>query len=114
VDTLTAYHSRPRIGAQLTAQGHPRAIFRRAVERKNLLIAEATARELGALDLAEALDLVCLVAEQRPERLDAFARRWLARLAEEKPLRMSELDIALTALRALPSEGAARALRALL
>jgi hypothetical protein len=57
---------------KLTAQGHPRAIFRRAVERKNLLIAEATARELGALDLWEALDLVCLVAELEPARLDAF------------------------------------------
>jgi len=69
---------------------------------------------LGALDLAEALDLVCLVAEQRPERLDAFARRWLTRLAEEKSLRLPELDIAITALRALPSERAAEALQALI
>jgi hypothetical protein len=68
---------------------------------------------LGVLDLSEALDLVCLVAEQRPERLDAFARRWLTRLAAEKPLRLSELDIAITALRALPSERAVDALRAL-
>jgi hypothetical protein len=105
---------RPRNGATLTAQGHPSAIFRRAVERKNLLIAEATARELGALNLSEALDLVCLVAEQSPERLDAFARRWLARLASERPLRLAELDIALTALRALPSPRAADALRSLL
>jgi hypothetical protein len=98
----------------LTAQGHPRAIFRRAIERRNLLIAEGTARELGTLNLTEALDLVCLVAEQRPDRLDAFARRWLARLADEMPLRLPELDIAITALRALPSERAADALRALI
>jgi hypothetical protein len=57
---------------------------------------------------------VCLVAELEPARLDAFARRWLARLAQEKPLRLIELDIALTALRALPSERAAKALRGLL
>jgi beta-phosphoglucomutase-like phosphatase (HAD superfamily) len=99
---------------QLTAQGHPRAIFRRAIERRNLLIAEATARELGALDLSEALDLVCLVAETTPDRFDAFARRWLARLAEERPLPLAELDLAITALRALPSARAANALRALL
>jgi hypothetical protein len=30
----------------LTAQGHPRAIFKRAIERGNLLVAEVTAREL--------------------------------------------------------------------
>ena len=91
--------SGPGFGVKLTAQGHPRAIFRRAIERRNLLIAEATARELGALDLAEALDLVCLVAEKHPARLDTFARRWLARLAVEKALRLPELDIAITALR---------------
>jgi len=99
---------------RLTAQGHPRAIFRRAVERKNLLIAEATARELGALDLSEALDLVCLIAEVEPGRLDPFARRWLARIADERPLPLAELDIAITALRALPSPRAADALRALI
>jgi hypothetical protein len=66
------------------------------------------------VDLQEALDLVCLVAEKRPERLDAYARRWLARLADERPLRLAELDIALAALRALPSQRAEDALRALL
>jgi hypothetical protein len=38
----------------MTAQGHPRAIFKRAVERGNLVIAEATAREIGRLTLEEA------------------------------------------------------------
>jgi hypothetical protein len=98
----------------LTAQGHPRAIFHRASARKNLLIAEMTAREIGAIDLGEALDLVCLVAEKAPDRLDAYARRRLSRLTDERPLRLAELDIALTALRALPSPRAADALRALL
>jgi hypothetical protein len=98
----------------MTAQGHPRAIFRRAIERKNLLTAEATAREMGAVSLGEALDLVCLVAEVAPARLDGFARRWLARLADERALPLGELDLAVTALRALPSPAAADALRALL
>jgi hypothetical protein len=98
----------------MTAQGHPRAVFRRAIERKNLLTAEATAREMGTVSLGEALDLACLVAEVAPARLDGFARRWLARLADEYPLRLGELDLAVTALRALPSPRAADALRALL
>jgi hypothetical protein len=66
------------------------------------------------MELTEALDLVCLVAEKTPQRLDAFARRFLARLADERSLPLAELDIAITALRALPSERAATALRALL
>jgi hypothetical protein len=99
---------------QLTAEGHPRAIFYRAIERKNLLAAEATAREMGVVDLSEALDLVCLVAEKAPDRLDAFARRFVSRLADERPIRLAELDLVVTALRALPSERAANALRAIL
>lgn len=42
----------------MTAQGHPRAIFHRAIERRSLLVAETSARELGVIDLTEALDLV--------------------------------------------------------
>jgi hypothetical protein len=76
--------------------------------------AEASAREMGAVDLAEALDLVCLVADVAPERLDRFARRWLARVAVERALRLDELDLAVTAMRALPSPRAVAALRALL
>jgi hypothetical protein len=35
---------------RLTAQGHPRTIFRRALERGNLVLAEVTAREIGRVD----------------------------------------------------------------
>jgi hypothetical protein len=98
----------------MTAQGHPRSQFRRAIQRRNLLGAEACAREMGVVTLDEALDLVCLVAEIAPARLDGFARRWLARVADEKPLTLGELDLAVTALRTLPSSRATTALRALL
>jgi len=97
----------------LTAQGHPRAIFRRAIEKKNLLVAQTIARELGVVGLDEALELVLLAAELEPNRLDAYARRWLARLADERTLTLGELDLAVTALRALPSPRAADALRQL-
>jgi hypothetical protein len=98
----------------MTARGQPRARFRRAIQRKNLLGAEMCAREMGVMDLAEALDLVVLVAEVAPELLNGYARRWLTRLAEERELRLVELDLALTALRALPSSRAGDALRALI
>jgi len=60
------------------------------------------------------LSLVVLAAELRPERLDAYARRLLARLATGRSLTLAELDLAVTALRALPSDHAATALRGLL
>jgi hypothetical protein len=64
--------------------------------------------------LAEALDLVVLVAEVSPDRLDGYARRLLSGLAAEQPLTLAELDLALTALRALPSVRGEHALRALI
>jgi hypothetical protein len=53
--------SGPHREGPLTAQGHPRAIFKRAIERGNVTMAEATAREF-ALSLEEALQLVLLYA----------------------------------------------------
>jgi hypothetical protein len=41
----------------MTAQGHPRAIFTRAIERGNIVIAEMAAREVGNLTLGQALAL---------------------------------------------------------
>ena len=67
----------------MTAQGHPRAIFKRAVERGNLVIAEATAREVGQLTLDEALLLVFLYAEKEPIKFERAALRWLARYVTE-------------------------------
>src|SRR5205809_350338 len=98
----------------MTSQGHARSRFRRAIDRKNLFGAETTAREMGVVSLDEALDLVRLVAEVAPDRFDSFARRWLARLADEVPLSLAELDLAVTALRALPSRRSHQALQTLL
>src|SRR4051812_48743971 len=97
----------------MTAQGQPRSRYRRAIQRRNLMGAETAAREMGVVGLDEALELVILVAEADRARLDAFAGRWIARLAEEQRLSLAELDLAVTALRALPSARAAEALRGL-
>jgi hypothetical protein len=70
-------------GRTVTAQGHPRAIFSRAIERGNLVIAEATAREIGRLTLEEALRLLFLYAEHDPVKFERAALRWLSRYVTE-------------------------------
>jgi hypothetical protein len=71
--------------AHTTSQGHPRAAFRRAIERGNLVSAELEAREAGRLDLGEALELTALVALRDRPRSRRLAARWLRRWLEERP-----------------------------
>ena len=66
----------------MTTHGHQRAIFKRAIERGNVLVAEATAREIG-LSLEEALQLVVLYAAYEPDKLERAALRWFRRYLEE-------------------------------
>ncbi len=40
----------PGGGAASTSQGHPRTVFKRALERDNLVLAEVTAREIGHVE----------------------------------------------------------------
>jgi len=75
--------SRPRGGGASTSQGRPYTIFRRALERKNLLVAEATAKELPPLNLTDALELTMLIARKDPRRHPRVAARWLLRYLEE-------------------------------
>jgi hypothetical protein len=67
----------------LTSQGHRYTIFRRALERGNLMGAEATAKELPRLGLADALELTLLIARKEPRRHPRVAARWLLRYLEE-------------------------------
>jgi hypothetical protein len=82
----------------LTAQGSPRSIFKRAIERGNVLIAETTAREF-ALSLEEALQLVLLYAAYEPAKLERAALRWFRRYLDEgKGVTLLRAQIALAAL----------------
>jgi hypothetical protein len=98
----------------MTAQGHPRVIFSRAVERGNLVVAEATARELGRLTLEEAMRLLFLYAEYDPIKFERAALRWLARyVTEGKTVSLLKAQLALSALaelRAGEGEAAAKLL----
>jgi hypothetical protein len=67
----------------VTAQGHPRVIFQRAIERGNL----PSPRRLSGPrsprpTLVDLLDLTALIAFKRPERHARVAARWLLRYLE--------------------------------
>jgi hypothetical protein len=98
----------------VTSEGHPRSVFRRAIARKNLMAAEAAAREMGIVSTEEAMELTLLVGERAPERLDRYGRRLLVRLVEERPLSLAQLDLLVAALRTLPSAEARATLRSFL
>jgi hypothetical protein len=86
----------------VTASGHPRSIFKRAIERRNLAVAETVVRELGVVTLSEALDLTALVVERAPGRASRYALRWLRRLLEEdETLTLTEAALAVSCLSAL-------------
>lgn len=84
----------------VTSEGHPYAIFRRAIQSRNLIRAEAAARELGRLRLDDALELLLLIGEKAPARYDRAARRWLVLLASEQRRTLADVLIAAAALSA--------------
>jgi len=66
--------------------GHGYAEFKRALERGNLWVAEAAARDLPQVSLEDALRLVHLYAEKRSPKFERAAMRWLERyLLERRP-----------------------------
>jgi hypothetical protein len=90
----------------VTAQGHPRTIFRRAIEHGNLTVAEATVREIGVVSLAEALALTALVAQKEPHRRSRYTIRWLRRLLDEDAnLTIDQAALAAAALVSLGGRG---------
>ncbi len=68
----------------------------------------AAAAELGhRINLVDALAIVLLMAAKKDRGYDRAAAKWLARLALERPaVRLDDLQLALTALEALPHEPA--------
>jgi NAD(P)H-dependent FMN reductase len=77
--------------------------------------AEATAKELPRLGLADALELTLLIARKDPRRHPRVAARWLLRyLEEDDDATIDELALAASCLSALTGNGypeAAQALR---
>ena len=86
-------------GRDVTAQGSATAPFQRAVEMRNLFMAEMALREIRQPPLALALEYVVLLAEMKPEKAERAAVRWHGRLEVEATfLTLAELHLALAAL----------------
>jgi hypothetical protein len=89
----------------LTAEGHPRSVFYRAIERGNLLAALDAIRHMGVVTLQEALQMTALVALRDRDRLEPWARRWLVRFLEERQPSLDESALAAASLAALGGPG---------
>jgi hypothetical protein len=107
----------PREDGDSTSQGHPYAVFQRALKRRNVLSALAAAKQLPQLSLLDALELTVLVARKDPRRHPRVASRWLLRYLEEDPhATIEEAALAAASLVALTGVGhqeAAQTLRAM-
>jgi hypothetical protein len=97
----------------VTSQGSAYSQFKRALDRRNFLLAWTLAADLPKVPLADALSLLLLALEQQPWRFDLAAPRWHGRLCAEARLTLAEAQLALAALDALGGPGAAAGGRAL-
>ena len=92
--------------AFVTSQGSAYSQFRRALDRRNLLLAWSLAAEIPKVALADALSLLLLALDQQPWRFQTAAPRWHGRLCAEARLTVEEAQLALAALHALSGPGA--------
>ena len=68
------------------------------------MLAEATAREIGWVTIAEALELTALVARKQPHRYGRFAARWLCLwLEEHEKATLDDVALLVSNLRSLTS-----------
>ena len=95
----------------MTSQGSAYGRFQRALEA-GLFQAEDAARELGSLNLTDALRLVELYAAYDPEKFDRAAVKWLVRLLTETNANLLGANVPLAALGELrgPNEQARQVL----
>src|SRR5690242_19445106 len=97
---------RPRRERNVTSQGRPHGIFKKALQRRNVIAALAAARELPHLSLEDALELTLLVARKDPRRHSRIAARWLLRFLQEHPdATIEEAALVASCLAALPGAG---------
>ncbi|TML72380.1 MAG: hypothetical protein E6G11_05665 [Actinobacteria bacterium] len=75
----------------MTSRGYPHAEFKRSLERGNLWVAEAAARDLPKVPLEDALKLVHLYAERESPKFEAAATKWLRRYLNESSPELSDV-----------------------
>ena len=90
----------PRLA--MTSQGTATGRFSRAIQTRNLFMAEVDLKEMGSPSLLLALDYLVLLTTERPEKYPLAALRWHGRFElEARTLTLSESQLALAALVAL-------------
>jgi hypothetical protein len=97
----------------VTSQGTTSSQFKRALERRNFMLAWTLAAELPKVPLADGLELLLLANDVEPARFDRAVPRWHARLCSEQQLSSGEAQLALAALDALPGPGVQSAVQSL-
>jgi hypothetical protein len=97
----------------VTTQGTAYSQFKRALERRNFMLAWTMAAELPKVPLADGLELLLLARDLEPARFDRAVPRWHARLCSEQQLSSGEAQLALAALNALPGPGVRSAVQSL-
>jgi hypothetical protein len=97
----------------VTSQGTAYSQFKRALERRNFMLAWTTAAELPKVPLADELELLLLANDMEPARFDRALPRWHARLCSERQLSSGEAQLALAALNCLPGPGVRSAVQSL-
>jgi hypothetical protein len=66
------------------------------------VLAEVTAREIGRVTIADALELTALVARKQPHRYGRFAARWLCLYLEEhEKATLEDVELLVSNLRSL-------------
>jgi hypothetical protein len=82
----------------------PRAAFVDALQRGDVIAANAAAKEMGGLDLGDALALCVVLAERDPARYRLSAPRWISRFVDEcGDVSVEEAQLVQAAFAALPS-----------
>ena len=85
----------------MTATGHPRAVFKRAIARGNLAVAEAMVREIGRASLEETLELTALIAVKERHRYERVAARWLRLYLDERAVSLDDVVFVVACLKQL-------------
>ena len=76
----------------MSTKGSSYARFRRSLETRNLSIILPAAAELAWVNLADALEILALMAKEGDPRFEKAAARWVGRvLAETPPMSLKEL-----------------------
>ena len=92
-----AYHGNIR------SHDEPGQLKRRALATGNLTIIRAAAAELARIGVAEAAAMLFVIEQAEPDRYEAAAGRWLARLCDERRARLAGIARIAAALTMLPT-----------